>query len=718
MLYPQQNNLREMQDISGIWNFQDDPGNIGESQRWFDQLPKPRPIAVPGSWNEQLDDLYNYLGAGWYLKQVFLPSGWRGKQIFIRVGSANYAARVWVNGQFAGEHEGGHLPFEFDISSFIVWDAANTLAIRVENELKPTRVPAGNLPPASFSLMGGYPRTTFDFFPYAGLHRPVTLYAVQPAHIEDVQIGTSIQAEKGLVEFTVTQTRSGGKGKLRILSGGKPVVQTDLSFSENRASVQLTIEPARLWSIEDPYLYEAEITLLDADSYAVDQYSLPFGIRTVEVKDNALLLNGKPVFLKGFGRHEDFYVSGRGLNLPLIVKDYGLLKWVGANSYRTSHYPYSEEEMFMADRQGILIIDEIPAVSQHFDDGEENVRIRLDICKQQLRDLIARDRNHPSVILWSVANEPFPPNVFRRMGSPADKSEPGDELGRQFLTELLDLAHQLDPARPATMVGIMGGPLNWFDHADVVCINRYWGWYSQPGQLEAGAAILAEELDGLYQSLHKPIIITEFGADTVAGMHSQPPKMWSEEYQVEFLRGYLDVAAQRPFVIGLHVWNFADFQATQSTMRVGGLNMKGVFTRDRRPKMAAHFLRERWTAAVQPQQPAGKEQPKEQQPEQPTAIQAVLEVMAQRLDGKHPGLNRRLAFHLAQEGIYLLIFENGRCRVEKGGDPASAEATVSMNPPDAQKLFSGQMNPMVAFMTGKIKVAGNIQALMILQDIQ
>ena len=152
----------------------------------------------------------------------------------------------------------------------------------------------------------------------------------------------------------------------------------------------------------------------------------------------------------------------------------------------------------------------------------------------------------------------------------------------------------LDATRPVTFVGVMGGPQEWLELPDIVCINRYWGWYTQGGQLEAGLALLEQELDGLHAAPGKPIIITEFGADTVAGMHSHPAKMFSEEYQVEFLRGYLDVAGRKPFVIGLHVWNFADFQAVQSVSRVGGMNLKGVFTRQREPKMAAHLLRERW----------------------------------------------------------------------------------------------------------------------------
>jgi len=194
--------------------------------------------------------------------------------------------------------------------------------------------------------------------------------------------------------------------------------------------------------------------------------------------------------------------------------------------------------------------------------------------------------------MWSIANEPMPADVMRRMaGGPV---EPVDPSTTAFFQELYDLCRAQDPTRLVTLVGIGGGPVEWLQSADVACINRYYGWYSQSGQLDAGEAALAVELDALYAQLGKPIIVTEFGADTLAGNHSHPPAMWSEEYQVEFIRRYLDTAAARPFVAGMHIWNFADFKTSQGTMRVASMNLKGVFTRERQPKMAAHFLRERW----------------------------------------------------------------------------------------------------------------------------
>ncbi|MEZ4726450.1 MAG: beta-glucuronidase [Caldilineaceae bacterium] len=587
MLYPQQNDKRNLLDLSGIWDFQIDPDGVGETAGWFQGLPQARPIAVPSSWNDLYDDLRDYLGVAWYMTASYIPSSWQGERIMLRVGSANYAAKVWVNGILVGRHEGGHLPFVFDVTAQVVWGAPNSIAIQVENHLLPNRVPAGNVQGGIGSLMRGFPATTFDFFPYCGLHRAVQLYTVPQTHIADVTVTTEIAGANGLINVTVAA--DGATTGTLHLSGVETNITAPLTFQAGQAQAQLTVANARLWSPDDPYLYQLTVTLGDT----VDRYTLHVGIRTITVEGSTILLNGQPIFLKGFGKHEDFAVCGRGNFNPLVIKDYALLKWIGANSYRTAHYPYSEEQMMMADREGILIIDEIPNVSLQFGGGDEAVTERLRVCKQQMAELIARDKNHPSVIMWSIANEPMPPDFMKRfMGG--GEAEPVDPKTTAFFQELYDLCRAQDPTRLVTLVGVGGGPVEWLAASDVVCINRYYGWYSQGGQLAAGQQVLEQELDALYAQLGKPIIITEFGTDTLAGHHSHPPAMWSEEYQVEFLRCYLDSAAARSFVAGLHIWNFADFKTAQGAMRAASMNHKGVFTRDRQPKMAAHFLRERW----------------------------------------------------------------------------------------------------------------------------
>lgn len=587
MLYPIQNECRNRLDLSGVWDFQIDPEETGEAASWANDLPAPRPIAVPGSWNEQYEDLQNYLGLGWYFKRIYVPGGWYGQRVFARVGSANYQGTVFLNGGKVGAHEGGHLPFVFEITDQIRWGQANLLAISVENHLKPARVPSGNLPSA-FSAMASFLPTTYDFFPFAGLHRPVVLYTVPQTFIEDVTVLTSITGSTGKVSVQVKlnqlETLS---GEVRLSSGAFSL-QHPLSFQNGTAELQMDVPDAHFWSDQDPFLY-------DLDLYAGDDhYSLQVGIRTVVVRDGQILLNGRPVKLNGFGRHEDFIASGRGLNLPLMVKDYQLMRWTGANSFRTSHYPYSEEEMQMADRQGFLVIDEIPAVSLQFD-NDENMTERMRLCRQQIDELYTRDKNHPSVVIWCVANEPMPRNLgIAGMGPGSSEPDPAEAPGKAFLETLMNRMRKLDATRPVTFVAVLGGPLSWMEQCDVICMNRYWGWYVMGGQLEKALEMLGRELDMVWNRWHKPVMMTEFGADTVAGMHGSAGLMWTEEYQAELMRGHLKVAECKPYVVGMQLWNFADFAAVQSMLRVGGLNMKGVFTRARQPKMAAHVLREFW----------------------------------------------------------------------------------------------------------------------------
>lgn len=586
MLYPIQNDVRNKLDLSGIWDFQTDPQGVGEDGGWYNGLSAARPIAVPGSWNEQYEDLFNYLGLAWYVRRTYVPASWQGQRVFLRVGSACYQATVYVNGERVGAHEGGHLPFAFEVTNLLRWDAENTIAVSVENELKPTRVPAGNMGTA-LGNFASYPRTTYDFFPFAGLHRPVVLYSVPQSFVDDVTVTTAIDGADGVVRVSARLNKPATTRGTLTLSGGETALEVELAFVDGAASAELRVPNARLWSDTDPYLYDLTVQA------AGDRYTLKAGVRTIAVSGGQILLNGRPVQLNGFGRHEDFIASGKGLNLPLMVKDYQLMRWTGANAYRTSHYPYSEEEMQLADREGFLIIDEIPAVSLQFENAE-NAAERLRVCLQQLDELVARDKNHPSVVMWCVANEPMPANLNLANLDGPDPSDPTVVRGKQFLDTLLAHTRALDPTRLVTLVTVMGGPQSWMEHCDVVCMNRYWGWYALGGQLDEARAALEQELDQVWARWQRPVIMTEFGADTMAGMHGHPNVMWTEEYQADFIRMHLETAAARPYVAGMQVWNFADFAAVQSIMRVGGLNMKGVFTRTRQPKMAAHVLREFW----------------------------------------------------------------------------------------------------------------------------
>jgi beta-glucuronidase len=277
-----------------------------------------------------------------------------------------------------------------------------------------------------------------------------------------------------------------------------------------------------------------------------------------------------------------------------MVHDFDLLAWVGANSFRTSHYPYAEEVLDHADRLGIVVIDETAAVGLNLAIGggfflggaqttfsEETIgSVTQDLHRRHIEELVDRDKNHPSVVLWSVANEP----------------ESHTEAAKAYFEPLFAATRRADPTRPVGFVNMMLAPPDQClvsELADVVMVNRYYGWYVDPGDLEAAAEGLEAELRAWADEHGKPILVTEYGADAMGGLHSLSATVWSEEYQAALLDTYHEVFDRIDAVVGEQVWNFADFATTGSFMRVEG-NKKGVFTRDRRPKAAAHHLRKRW----------------------------------------------------------------------------------------------------------------------------
>ncbi|WP_010220031.1 beta-glucuronidase [Sphingomonas sp. PAMC 26621] len=595
LLYPHESPTRATRDLSGLWRFRLDPEGNGEAQRWFDGLRDTRMIPVPCSWNDLFDDARNYTDAAWYETSFQIDPGWRGRRVVLRFGSAVYRAKVWLNGQSLGEHLGGHLPFAFDCGAAGRFGEANRLTVLVENSLRLDRVPAIPDPVKSRFWVEEFPQTSYDFFPYSGLHRPVLLCALPPQHVSDVTVVTTREGRTGLVDVAVTVS-GGWSGAARVtLSGGERPISAIVAISRGKGRGTVRVPAARLWSPDDPFLYQLDIAL-GADG-VLDSYRLDVGIRTIKVDGERLLLNGEPLQLRGFGKHEDFLLHGRGLDLAVLVRDFELLKWIGANSFRTSHYPYSEEAMMLADRYGFLVIAELPGVSLTFSDADDVVEARRVQLRAAASELVRRDRNHPCIIFWSIANEP----LTRSFHLYNDAAPDAVAKGTRFFADIFAHMRSLDATRAVALVSVHNGPPEWVGQGDLICTNSYNGWYAVSGKEAEAEATLEKEVLALHaRHPGKPIIFTEFGADAVAGIHDEPPAMWSEEYQSELIELYLRVLRRHSFVIGAHPWAFADFRTSQSTMRVDATNFKGVFTRDRRPKLAAHALRRTWFEKTAP----------------------------------------------------------------------------------------------------------------------
>lgn len=591
MLYPQQNNFRTVFDLAGYWNLKTDSDNIGLKENWQKQSlsGEVHTIAIPGSWNEQLEEqgLKNYVGKAWHETTFKIPGVLqKGHKIWLRVGAADHKATVWLNGEFVGEHEGGYMPFELDLTHSLAKEGAeNHLVMCVDSSLSMHTLPQDVDPNSPLYNTKPYerrhlfPATRFDFFPYGGLTRSVNLVATPLEHISDIRINSSLDGEVS-VEVDSSSTQ---KIKVKILDADKKEVAS--GFAEQSNKVNLTLDEVNPWSPSDPYLYTAKVSLYQADEI-VDEYDEYFGIREIKVEGGKILLNNEELFLSGFGKHEEYPIVGRGQFRAGYVRDHELMRWIGANSYRTSHYPYDEEMMRLGDQLGFLIINEVPAVSLGFWSNElDELLPLLNNHKKAIQELITRDKNHPSVISWSITNEP---NLWA-------EEYYQNEASSSYFKELYDFTKSLDESRPVMSISMARFKENdvVLESCDIIGLNRYYGWYTKPVDLEQAGKDLARELNATFEKYGKPVMITEFGADTVEGLHATTAQMFTEEFQTAFIFKYLEVLEQCDFVFGAHVWNFADFLTPQHFRRVV-LNKKGVFTRDRLPKSVAFKLRDHW----------------------------------------------------------------------------------------------------------------------------
>ena len=592
MLYPRANEARAVLDLSGLWDFQlGDENGPGTSLTISGKTDR---ISVPASYNDQNEDprYRGHYGWAYYRRTVTVPSCYRGQRLVLRFDAVTHQAKIYLNGTLIKEHRGGFLPFEADVTELLPAGSSGELTVAVDNRVDHSTLPVGNegavaffgsdnpgVPSVEAAKVWAKPQNmpNFDFFNYAGINRPVRLYTTPKTYIKDVVLVPDIQGTDGLVRYEVTLGGEAAETEsvtVEILDADRKV-----AAQASGTTGTIRIPDAHLWWPwpGTPYLYQARITAGE------DVCEETFGIRTVKVEGTQFLINGKPFYFKGFGKHEDSAFHGRGLDLCLDVKDVNLIHWLHANSFRTSHYPYAEEMYDLCDREGIVVIDESPAVgigAGEHQDPYQTFPIR-EHHEQVLREMIARDKNHPFVVMWSMGNEP--------------DTEHFPESAYAYWHSLYEYTHSLDPAdRPVTFVCCQ----NNYEKdlvtrtMDVVCINRYYGWYNLSGNLDAACYAWDQELD-FWEAQNKPVMVTEYGADAIAGIHETVPEMFSEEYQQEFYRRQNEVFDRRDFFIGEHVWGFADFATVQGCMRADG-NKKGLFTRDRRPKLAAHYFRRRW----------------------------------------------------------------------------------------------------------------------------
>jgi len=563
--------FRPKTSLEGFWKFKIDKDLIGDREEWFKGFESKDLIYVPSSWNEQNPEWDQFTGVAWYQKDFYIQKELEDKLAWIILEGAGYKTKIWVNGNFVGEHEGSFTSFKYRVNG-LRFGEFNRIVVRIDNSPS-----IWNLPP-SIDLNV----SAFDFFHYGGIHRPIYLEFTDECYIEDLTIYASEDGSLKALIDNVCEEPVDLKMSLatkdfssiiheEIVSGVKP----------GRYVYEGKISGIKPWSPEEPNLYN-----LIVESYSngelKDSVYERIGFRSVKVDGGKIYINNKPVFLKGFGRHEDYPIFGKNLPGPVLIRDFYLMKKVGANSFRTSHYPYSNMHLDMADEFGFLVILEPPLCYS----GMERIADRESIAKlfsnekylakakKVIAEMIREHKNRPSVIMYSVMNEP--------QSDMPEVAEAIKELSAYF--------SKLDPSRPTTFASNRSVKDLALNHVDVISLNFYRGWYSEWGKIDEGVKAMLADLEEIHKRHpNKPIIITEFGADAILGLHSEPPQMWSEEYQAEFIRRYVEALSKKDYIVGLHVWNFADFRTPQTPWRTI-LNRKGVFSRDRQPKLSIVIL--------------------------------------------------------------------------------------------------------------------------------
>ncbi len=534
----------EVNDKSYAMN--DHPHIVGSHNEEYDFSTAPT-LKVPGDWNTQVPQLFNYEGVIWYQRD-FEAQPKAGTRTFLHVGAANYRSHVWVNQKRVCDHEGGYTPFDCEVTT-LLHPGTNFVVIAVD----------------ATRLVDGIPSVGIDWFNYGGLTRDVSLVTVPRAFIDDydVHLAHGPEFEPGNTELSgyvhVLDAPAGTAVTIAVPEAGvNATVKTD---SEGNAPFNVKATNLILWSPGTPKLYK--VTLAAGEDKLTDD----IGFRDIRVDGTRILLNGKAVFLQGANVHAEAPVRGGRVNSDQDVATiFGYLKEMNANFVRLAHYPHDERMEREADRQGIMIWSEIPNW-QHISFDKSEVYAK---ALAVLHEMIRRDRNKASVILWSVSNE-----------------TPNNPSRTTFLTNLANEARALDRTRLITSAlnttHIQGNsatlPDPFADALDVIGVNQYIGWYTGK----------PEDADNIQWALpQKPVIMSEFGAEAKLGNHGATNERWTEEQQVYVIQHQFVMFKNIPQLRGISPWILVDFRSpTRNIPKLqDGYNRKGLISEDGKKKQA------------------------------------------------------------------------------------------------------------------------------------
>ena len=555
---------RHCTNLNGKWQVIIDPAGAGDwRQVWKEKKPEKKtdffeysfeggPVFnVPGDFNSQMTELKYFEGTVWY-KKSFDYNPDKNKRLFLHFGAVNYLADVYLNGNLLGKHEGGFTPFQFEITNS-VHNGGNSIVVRVNNQ----------------RLKDGIPGLGFDWFNYGGITRDVNLVETDNSFISDYFIQLkkhSFNEVQGWVKLNGAHSRQNVEIKIPELK----IVYKSKSDDTGLAEVKFS-SGFDLWSPENPRLYKI-IIQCETDTI-VDN----IGFRSIEAKGSKILLNGKPVFLKGINIHEEnpFRAARAFSESDASI----LLTWakeLGCNMVRLAHYPHNEYMIRLAEKMGIMVWDEIP-VYQQVEFSTPGVSDKIDLM---MREMVNRDKNRCGVIVWSLSNETSPsPSRDRALVNLSDKCRQLDST--RLITSVINDQHYNNNA------------INVWDtlyrHFDIISLNEYLGWYV-PWQGRP------EDVKWNFVCKDKPIVISEFGGEALYGNNKGPKDeaaSWSEEYQEQIFKDQVEMLKAIPDLCGTFPWLLVDYRSPGRMHPVyqNGWNRKGLLSDHGDKKKAWYILK-------------------------------------------------------------------------------------------------------------------------------
>ncbi len=520
---------------------------------------KAQTLMVPGDWNSQDEKLFYYEGTVWYRKRFDYAKSQSSNRVFVHFGAANYKTEVYLNGKKIGTHVGGFTPFNFEISALLK-DKENSLVVKVDNKRCRECVPTLNT----------------DWWNYGGITRDVNLVETPETFVEDYQVQLGKDNPNALTGFV----KMNGKNLKTLVTLGVSELKVSVVLKPNEqgiATFNIPLKEVKYWSPQNPKLYE--VAFKTSTELLKDQ----IGLRTISTKGTEILLNGKPIFLRGICLHEENPIrGGRAFSKEDAAMQLAWAKELGCNYIRLSHYPHNENMARLADEMGIMLWEENPVYWTIQWKNEETYKN----AENQLSEVITRDKNRASVIIWSMANEtPVSPERTEFLTRLAKHARSLDN------TRLLSAALEKHAKKDSPLTQVVEDP--FANELDILSFNQYVGWYDGT---PAKCSKVSWEIP--YQ---KPVIISEFGGGALAGYHGDSLTIFTEEFQEWLYKESLPMLSKIPQLRGLSPWILADFRSPRRLLNdiQDGWNRKGVIGQRGERKKAFYVLQKYYAGQAQ-----------------------------------------------------------------------------------------------------------------------